>query len=194
MTLHCSRIKHLLPYRNDLAAFEPGALSPFRRVDAREACAFNRDDSRDVTNSRNLREIGAVAGFDTINRRGNPRSIWRHRDGRLTAPSYVALTLALAVLAGIGVALTVALRPSTASAVPEASYTPRATYSFTTEGPVQVSFAAVGDSVTNDDSVDFAAGNTDSLSWATYARSSTRLFAEGFASGGADTASCRRWA
>jgi lysophospholipase L1-like esterase len=50
-----------------------------------------------------------------------------------------------------------------------------------------VTFAGVGDSVTNGDSVDFAGGNSGSLSWATYASSDARKFVGGFASGGAES-------
>ncbi|WP_336857117.1 SGNH/GDSL hydrolase family protein [Sinomonas albida] len=51
-----------------------------------------------------------------------------------------------------------------------------------------IRFAAVGDSITQGDSPDFSIGWTGSLSWVTYAKSPTLVFAGGWALGGAKSA------
>ncbi|WP_422933648.1 SGNH/GDSL hydrolase family protein [Sinomonas sp. P47F7] len=51
-----------------------------------------------------------------------------------------------------------------------------------------IRFAAVGDSITQGDSPDFSTGWTGGLSWVTYAKSPTLVFAGGWALGGAKTA------
>ena len=55
-------------------------------------------------------------------------------------------------------------------------------------GTGAIRFAAVGDSITQGDSPDFSLGWTGSLSWVTYARSSTLVFSGGWAAGGATSA------
>ena len=89
-----------------------------------------------------------------------------------------------------GTAAARVLPPSTApatrtpSSVPTPSATPTPT---ATPTPATVRFAAVGDAITQADSLDFAGGNTGALSWVTYATSPNLAFDGGWAAAGATT-------
>lgn len=97
-----------------------------------------------------------------------PASSTRRRLGAWTA------VVVLAVLVGF----VATLRGEPSSAEP----------TWPQDQPKAVRFAAVGDSITQGNSLDFSGGVTGSLSWVTYARSPLELFAGGWAAGGATTA------